>query len=58
MPELTDAEQAWMIELDRIGAHERMYSFPMPSAVLHGRNCFLEEFRAGLSPREAIDKNR
>lgn len=50
-----DAEDAWMRELNRIGTEEGVRGFPMPPEVLIGGNCFLEDFEAGLTPREAIE---
>lgn len=56
--ELTEAEQAWMLELNRIGTEEGMTGFPMHPQALHSVNCFLEDFRQGLTPREAIEHNK
>jgi hypothetical protein len=56
--ELTKAEQAWMLELNRIGTEEGMDGFPMQPRVLYGVNDFLSDFEAGLSPREAIERNK
>ena len=55
--ELTDAEQAWMLELNRVGTEEGMQGFPFDTARLY-RNCWLEDFKAGLTPREAIERNK
>jgi hypothetical protein len=55
--ELTDAEQAWMLELNRVGTEEGMEGFPFDTTRLH-RNCWLEDFEAGLTPREAIERNK
>lgn len=51
---LTDEEQAWMLELNRIGTEEGMQGFPMRPEILHG-NCWLADYEEGLTPREAID---
>jgi hypothetical protein len=56
--ELSEAQQAWMTELNRIGIAEGMDGFPMQPRVLHGANCWLEDFDAGLTPREAIERNK
>lgn len=55
--ELTDAEQAWMLELNRVGTEEGMQGFPFDTTRLH-RNCWLEDLEAGLTPREAIERNK
>jgi hypothetical protein len=56
--ELSEAEQAWMIELNRIGTAEGIEGFPMHLHVLHRVNCWLEDFEAGLAPYEAIECNK
>src|SRR5216684_2799180 len=56
--ELTDAEQTWMIELNRIGTAEGMEGFPMHPGVLDRVNCWLEDFEAGSTPHEAIERNK
>jgi hypothetical protein len=50
-----EAEEAWMLELNRIGTAEGVRGFPMQPDVMHGGNCFSEDFEAGRTPREAID---
>jgi hypothetical protein len=52
--ELTEAERAWMLELNRVGIAEGMEGFPFDR--LHP-NCWLTDFHAGLTPREAIEQN-
>jgi hypothetical protein len=54
--ELTEAEQACMLELNRGGTAEGMEDFPFDTTKLH-RNCWLTDFHSGLTPREAIEQN-
>jgi hypothetical protein len=52
--ELTDAEQAWVTELNRLGTEEGLPAFPAPPTELH----VLVKFFAGLTPLEAIEQRR
>jgi hypothetical protein len=51
-------ERQWMLELNRIGTEQGMYGFPLPPEVLGAGNCWLEDYEAGLTPRQAIEADR
>jgi len=54
-PKLTPAERAWMTELNQLGEAKGLEGFPM-NAVTFEWNCFIEDYRAGLTAREAIER--
>ena len=44
-----------MTELNQLGEAKGLEGFPM-NAVTFEWNCFIEDYRAGLTAREAIDR--
>ena len=50
-------EQAWMVELNRIGTEEGVKGFPTDPEMLMG-SCWQEDFEEGLTPREALEGER
>lgn len=53
---LTDDELRWMDELNQEGARRGLPDWPRPDEIMHRRTCWMEDYAAGKTPREAIDK--
>jgi hypothetical protein len=48
---------AWMDDLNREAVRRGIPDWPLPDEIAHDENCWLEDFKHGLTPAQALDAN-